>query len=85
MQPGRVTDDWQVRDLPFDMITKAAGHPALSAVRVQRDRGAEQVRELVGHGGIGDRHPELDGAADGVGKQAGGSVQSGSWGCEVLV
>ena len=43
---------------------------------------AEQVRELACHGGVGDRHPELDGPADGVGKQAGGSLQSGPRGVQ---
>jgi len=44
------------------VVSQAPRHPALGADRVQCDRGAEQVREVVGHGGVGDGHPELDGA-----------------------
>lgn len=73
-----MTDDRQIRDLPLDVIPQAPRRPALGADRIKCDRGAEQVREIVGHSGVGDRHPKLDGAADGVGTQVGGSVQNGS-------
>lgn len=79
MQPGGVPDDRQIGHLPLNMVPESAGSPAPSADRVQAHRGTEQVRQLAGDRGVGDGHPEFDGAADGVGKQAGGSVQSGSW------
>ena len=75
----------QIGHPPLDVVAQPALRPALGADRVDRDRGAEQVRELTGHGRVGDGHPEFDGAADGVGEQAGGSVQSGSWGVRCAV
>jgi len=80
-----VTDLPIVGHPPLDVVSQAPRHPAPGADRVDYDRGAEQVRELVSNGGVGDAHPEFDGAADGVGKQAGGSVQDGSWGVRCAV
>lgn len=75
-----MADDRQVSYLPFHVIPQTARDPALAADRVNSGRGAEQVREIAGDRGVGDGHTELDGAADGIGKQASGSVQNGSWG-----
>lgn len=67
-QPCRVTDDRKVGHPPLDVVPQPPGHPALGADRVEGDRGTEQMRELAGNRGVGDRHPQLDGAANGVGK-----------------
>ena len=85
MQSGGMPDDGEISDLALDVVPQAPPDPALAALQVKRDRGAEQVRELPGDRDVGDGHPEFDGAADGVGKQAGGSVQSGSWGVRCAV
>jgi len=80
--------DRQIGHPTLDVVPQPARRPAVHTDWVDRDRGAEQVREFASHGGVGDGHPEFDGAADGVGEQAGGSVQGGSWGvrcaCENL-
>lgn len=85
VQLGRVPHDRKVGEPTLNMIAETSLLTAVKAGRIGLDRGAEQVRLIIKHSGVGDRHSELDGAADGVGKQAGGSVQDGSWGSEVLV
>ena len=74
-----MANDRQIGHLAHYVAPQPAVCPTLVTDRVDRNRGTEQVRELACNSGVGDRDTEFDGAADGVGKQAGGSVQSGSW------
>src|SRR5699024_8690148 len=44
VQSGGMADDRQIGHLPLDVVTQPPLRPAVGAHRVQRDRGAEQVR-----------------------------------------
>ena len=66
VQEAGVADDRQVREPAFDMVTDLAGMPAARAVEVEAHRVAVQVGDVPGVGGVVDRQPQLDGAADRV-------------------
>jgi hypothetical protein len=66
VQQAGVPGDGQVREPAFDMVADLAGMPAARAVEVEGHRVAVQVGDVPGVGGVVDRQPQLDGAADRV-------------------
>ena len=73
--------DRQVGQWPGDGVTVAALLAAVRAARIPRHRRAENCRRVVIDRGVGDRHPQLDGAHDRVGnnrRRAGSSLRQGS-------
>lgn len=64
-------DDRQISDLTVHVITQPARLAAARAGVLRCQDLAEQVRTVLGiHRGVGDRHPQLDGAANRVGNRA---------------
>ena len=72
-QLERMPHDRDVGDAALDAVAVDPGHPAArAATRPVDEQVAPQHRRLAGHRGVGDPHPELDGADDRVGHDLGG-------------
>ena len=84
MQPHRVPHDRQINNLTIDVVTQPA---RLSTSRT----GLRRVQDLAEHvstvlavkGGIGNRHPKLDRAANRVGNST--TLRHGSCRCRMSV
>ena len=69
-QPRRMPHHRQIGQDPLDVITQTPSPTAFRAGRIVFDRAAVDPGQLVGDRRAGDRHPQLDGSADGVGDKA---------------